>query len=280
MASPRTSPRKSDFHKADKLATRSMTGYPGSKGASGVAAKIIRGMPPHKIYIEPFAGKAAVFRVKLPAASSILMDVDAKCCHRLRSYLAGRDDAARVEVINGDAMDLLPALPAVRAFNTLVYCDPPYVGETRSKRWRKYLYDFDLTESEAHEALLKMLMQLPCLVMISGYPSILYDSVLRNWNSFEFTAMTRGGPRIERVWHNFPEPAILHDSRFVGGDYRERELVKKQRARWSAKFLGMDPRRRQAIAAALVDVDRAAVEAAMQILPPSPMVATSAGQAK
>lgn len=235
----------------------SMIGYPGSKGASGVCERIIRQMPPHTTYIEAFAGCAAVFRKKRSAASSILMDVDAKLCHRLRSHTAGRDD---VQVVNGDAMDLLPLIPAVQAFDTLVYLDPPYLRDVRSRR---VLYDFEFTTPEAHTALLEMCKRLPCMVMISGYKSPLYEKLLKRWYRVDIPAMTRGGPRIECVWRNFPEPELLHDPRWAGKDFRDRERIKRKQLRWKAKFAGMDPRERQAIAAALVDVDRATVDAAM-----------------
>lgn len=260
-----------------------MTGYPGSKGGSGHAERIIRQMPPHAVYIEAFAGTAAVFRKKVPAGLSILIDVDAKCCHRLRSYIAGPRgascrrgeihltnpewgethfvaDAEQIVLVQGDAMDLLPALPQVKASGTLVYLDPPYLDSTRDK---KSLYDFDSKTAAFHEKLLDMARELPCMVMVSGYLSKLYAKRLCRWRMVEIPFMTRGGKRIDRLWCNFPEPAILHDPRWAGQNYRERELIKRRQARWAAKFAAMDPRVRQAVAIALVAVDRAAVDAAM-----------------
>jgi DNA adenine methylase len=258
----RTSPVPSDVPAATPTTT--MNGYPGSKSGSGVAERIIRQMPPHSVYVEAFAGSAAVFRRKLPAASSILMDVDAKCCHRLRSFLAGRGDVGRAEVLQGDALDLLPLLPAVQASDTLVYLDPPYL---KSVRTHGVLYDFEFGTPAEHKALLEMAMRLPCLVMISGYRSALYEKILKRWYVVEIPTMTRGGRRTECLWRNFEEPAILHDSRWAGETYRERERIKRKQQRWSAKFVKMDGRERQAIAAALVEVDRATVDAAMRSAP-------------
>lgn len=243
-----------------------MVGYPGSKAASGVCENIIRQMPPHGVYIEAFAGCVAVFRKKAPAASSILMDVDAKLCHRLRSYLAGRG-VADVAVIHGDAMDLLPAMPAVKYSNTLVYLDPPYLAETRS---HTTLYEFEFNTPEAHTSLLTMAAALSCMVMISGYESDLYAKALKRWWVHKFPAMTRGGLRTECLWCNFPEPAVIHDPRFAGRGYRDRERIKRKQKRWQVKFRGMEPRERQAVAAALVDVDRPSVEAAMRSGPSGP----------
>jgi hypothetical protein len=35
-------------------------------------------------------------------------------------------------------------------------------------------------------------------VILSGYPSQLYDETLAGWRSMEFQAMTRGGVRTEK----------------------------------------------------------------------------------
>jgi DNA adenine methylase len=258
---PRTSSPIGDSAGRAPTPEQTMNGYPGSKGASGLAERIIRQMPPHKVYIEAFAGFAAIFRKKLAADQTILIDRDNKTFHRLRSYIAGRADAGRVEVLHGDALDLLPSLPAVRSPDTMLFVDPPYLLETRSK---KELYDFEF-EAKLHEEMLIVLQtQVSCMVMISGYRSALYDRILKRWRRVDIPAMTHGGLRTESVWCSFPEPAILHDPRFAGGDYRERELVKRQQKRWAARFKAMDARRRQVIAAALIDVDRASVEAALR----------------
>jgi len=249
-----------------------MNGYPGSKGASGVSERIIRLQPPHGVYVEGFAGCAAVWRKKLAATSSVLIDVDAKLCHRLRSYIAGRDDAARCEVLHGDAMDLVPSLPAVRSSDTLVYFDAPYMRATRSN---KLLYDCEFDTPEKHSALLAMAAALPCFVQISHYPCKLYEKTLKRWWYYEIPAMTRGGLRTEGLWCNFPEPKVLHDHRFAGKDYRERERIKRKRKRWLVKFQDMDARERQVIAAALAGVDRAAMAAALRIPPSEATVAAA-----
>ena len=60
-----------------------------AKGGSGVAERIIRQMPPHSHYVEAFAGHAAVFRKKAPAAWSFLIDADPNVCDWLKAYTAG-----------------------------------------------------------------------------------------------------------------------------------------------------------------------------------------------
>ena len=53
-----------------------MTGYFGSKAASGLYQNIIALMPPHDIYIETHLGGGAVMRYKPPARINIAIDID------------------------------------------------------------------------------------------------------------------------------------------------------------------------------------------------------------
>jgi hypothetical protein len=55
----------------------------GSKGGAGVAQRIISLMPSHELYIEAFAGLAAVGRLKRPADCDIF--VERELC-RMSSY--------------------------------------------------------------------------------------------------------------------------------------------------------------------------------------------------
>ncbi len=50
--------------------------------------------------------------------------------------------------------------------------------------------------------LLNLLKTLPCRVILSGYPSALYDDTLEDRNRVELQAMTWGGPRTEKIWYN------------------------------------------------------------------------------
>jgi DNA adenine methylase len=85
--------------------------------------------------------------------------------------------------------------------------------------------------------------------MISHYPHQLYDHCLRGWRTFTFSSQTRGGGKkaIEQVWCNYDEPAELHDARFVGGNKRERERVRRRVRNWVDGLGRMQPAERQAI---------------------------------
>ncbi len=109
-----------------------------------------------------------------------------------------------------------------------VYCDPPYVQSTRKSK--KDRYQHELTD-EQHVELLAVLKSLPCRVMVSGYRSELYDRELKDWNRISFTAQTRGGKATENVWINYEKPTELHDYRYLGKDFREREKISRKLTR-------------------------------------------------
>lgn len=128
-----------------------------------------------------------------------------------------------------------------------VYCDPTYLWATRKSRHR---YRFELTNAD-HRRLLRIIKALPCAVMISGYPSEMYDRALAGWNRVEFQVMTRGRTwATEVLWFNYEAPAAPHDLSYVGADYRERLRIKRQVARWTAKLAKMPAMERAAIFAA------------------------------
>lgn len=91
--------------------------------------------------------------------------------------------------------------------------------------------------------------------MQSGYLRVLGGIILReakNWHSVKFNAMTRGRDRREEwLWMNYPDPEQLHGYRYLGDNFRERELLKKKKSRWIKKLKGMKPQERKALLSAL-----------------------------
>lgn len=237
-----------------------MKSYPGSKGASGVAERIIRQMPPHRTYIELFAGSAVVFRRKRPAEYSVLVDKDPSACAALTAAVAGRGDIVDVVCADWQKVIVAPKTTRANCADTLVYADPPYLRETRTRLF----WDCELASAIEHSSFLAAMIVQRCMVMISGPWSELYESMLHDWRQVRIPTMTRGGLRKECLWCNFPEPTLLHDPRFAGGDFRERERIKRKRKRWASRFAAMGFGERQAVAEALVESDRATVEAAMR----------------
>lgn len=89
---------------------------------------------------------------------------------------------------------------------TLHYVDPPYMHETRAQgnkydlKYRAYRHELD---DEAHASLLRTLKELEGMVILSGYPTPLYDSELAAWHRVEIAAHADGArPRTEVLWIN------------------------------------------------------------------------------
>lgn len=80
-----------------------------------------------------------------------------------------------------------PATEAIRRFDhpdALIYCDPPYVHQTRAANSRD-VYGVEMAEEE-HRELGRVLRRCVGKVIISGYPSALYEAVFRSWRRVEF----------------------------------------------------------------------------------------------
>ena len=56
--------------------------------------------------------------------------------------------------------------------------------------------------------LLGLLQQLPCQVMLSGYPSQLYDDLIGDWHSISVQVMNQAGVVCEKVWFNFEQERV------------------------------------------------------------------------
>lgn len=213
-----------------------MNGYPGGKGQAGVFQRIIGQMRPHSIYVEACVGSGQVFFRKRPAAHSIVIDSNA-------AVIAGLSKARLpgLRAICGDAISVLPTLAL--GSGAVVYCDPPYLLETRGRPGRNYYGEHEMSR-EHHAALLAMLQGLKCDVLISHYPCQLYNSQLRDWRCLSYRTRTRGRTVTENLWCNFPEPVELHDWRYAGNNFRERLYLKRLAARWVTNLSEMPARKR------------------------------------
>jgi hypothetical protein len=239
--------------------------YPGGKAQDGTFQKIINQMPPHRVYVEPFLGGGAIMRLKRPAVASIGIDSDdhvANCMWR-------GDEIPGLRVLHADALYYLTANPLSQTLthDTLIYCDPPYLMSTRASQ--RPLYRRELASEEEHAELLAAIKALPCMVMISGYWSELYARELAGWRTISWQAITRGGTiATEWLWMNFDEPMELHDYRFIGDNFRQRERIKRKQARWRARLARMKASERYAMLSVLQEL-RGTHTPEMAMLPPA-----------
>lgn len=245
-----------------------------------LAPWIIKHFPPHRIYVEPFAGAASVLLQKPRSYAEVLNDLDGEIVNvfrvlrdperadtlrraieltpwaraeflssydlapdpveqarrtivrcfmahgstsRRKHYTGFRAKANRqnqtgaMDWINwpeqiplftarlkGVCVECRPAAEIIAqqdSTHTLFYLDPPYLHETRSAfRWDRDCYAAELSD-EDHRALLELSRDARGMVIISGYPSTLYDTMLKDWRRVERVGLADGArPRTEVLW--------------------------------------------------------------------------------
>ena len=229
--------------------------YLGSKAASGVYQKIIAEMPPHDTYIETHLGGGAVMLRKPPARHNWGIDIDPETIEAFNQgnpdFLDRLADTLFIDV--GDAVEFLDHFDFSSAGRVLIYADPPYLHETRSSRAR-YRHEYSV---EDHVRLLTCLRSLPntASVILSGYPSNLYNHLLAAWRSKEFQAMMRGGVRTEKIWMSYPDGGAAYSHTFAGKDYNDRYRIKRKAQRWKQKLAALPHAERLAIMVALCEID-------------------------
>ncbi|MBB6503723.1 site-specific DNA-adenine methylase [Sphingomonas endophytica] len=214
--------------------------YPGGKGRA--YQRLINLMPPHDVFIETHLGGGAIMLHKRRATRNIGIDADINVIAAWRE----RDDAG-IELVHGDAADYLRSTPL--APGTLVFCDPPYWPSSR-RRARCYRCDYDAGD---HLRLLATLTDLPCQVMITGYPSDAYAAALSGWHVTDYPNCTQTGLVTEKAWTNYAPPVVLHDYDHLGMDFREREALRRRRTSHVRKLQRAPALERNAILADLAD---------------------------
>jgi DNA adenine methylase len=202
--------------------------YPGGKGK--VFQHVINLLPRHATYIETHLGGGAVLLHKRPSAQSIGIDRNPSLIRFWRQNFPHLAD-----YVEGDALEFLTSYRFCG--DELVYSDPPYLPSTRCRR-RVYRYDY---QAQDHKWLLEALLKLPCKVVISGYPSEMYDTTLGKWHSHSFTAKTHSGVRVETLWFNYDPPDCLHDVRYLGANFRERQTFRRRLDRLRRRIASLSP---------------------------------------
>jgi DNA adenine methylase len=99
--------------------------------------------------------------------------------------------------------------------DTLFYCDPPYVQDTRETSHRRRDYTNEMSDSD-HRDLAAALHKIRGRAAISGFPSQLYDELYGDWNKIMMPRISgasaayrqdgnkEASDRIEVLWTNYP----------------------------------------------------------------------------
>lgn len=119
------------------------------------------------------------------------------CWNRMPESLLSA--AARLK---GVQIENQPALDVIRKFNhdnVLIYADPPYLLDTRGGKQ----YRHEMNEQD-HMDMLAALLEHKGPVILSGYPSEMYDSELKGWSWIDRKAYNQNADqRTEVLWCNF-----------------------------------------------------------------------------
>lgn len=133
---------------------------------------------------------------------------------RERSYCVGcwnrlpGDLSEAAQRLKGVQIENRPALEVIQKFNhdnVLIYADPPYLLNTRGGKQ----YRCEMTEQD-HVELLDALKQHKGSVILSGYPSELYDRELSGWSIIARRSYNQNADqRTEVLWCNFEVPHLF-----------------------------------------------------------------------
>lgn len=211
--------------------------YFGGKGQDGVYQTVINQIPVHELYVEAFFGGGSIMKRKRPASQSIGLDMDNLAINAFPVH-----SIPNLSLINQCGIEFIENFNGSNwPDSSFIYCDPPYMPETRISNAK---YNCELTESD-HVRLLTALQHVNCRAAISTYPVPLYEKMLSDWRTIEFTSVDRGGNvRTEVLFMNYPEPEVLHDDRYLGEDKDKRQRIKRQIDRTAEKLISWDSQKR------------------------------------
>lgn len=178
---------------------------------------------------------------KPPTITNIGIDIDSQAVSNFQCDYP-------VQLVNSSAHQFLRDYDYTGT--ELIYCDPPYLAETRTSHNK---YRFEYTKQD-HIELLTLLKSLPCQVILSGYHSSLYDDLLVGWNTIELQAMSRGGPRTEKLWFNYTIDDVYWVT-YAGKNFTDRQRIKRKARRWRSKYQALPKVERLAILAAMMTVE-------------------------
>lgn len=117
--------------------------------------------------------------------------------------------AARLAMVS---LECKPALELIAQYgqhdDCLIYADPPYHGSVRASYSREY--SEEMLTDEQHRELAAALLEARATVVLSGYPSPLYDELYVGWHRREIPVFNGNGTgdrsRTEALWSNRPFP--------------------------------------------------------------------------
>ncbi|HEV8178144.1 MAG TPA: DNA adenine methylase, partial [Gemmatimonadales bacterium] len=115
----------------------------------------------------------------------------------------------------GVSLECRPALEMIREYGqhrgVLIYADPPYLGSTRSPGYAQ-----EMLSEESHRELAEAVHDCRAAVVLSGYPSDLYEDLYGDWHRSEYAAWTGNGIRNGRTRTDGERTEVLWSNRPLG----------------------------------------------------------------
>lgn len=119
-------------------------------------------------------------------------------CSEFNSIAHLYDAARRLKHAQIDHEDAFSLIERYDSPETLFYIDPPYVYRTRGTERKRYEHEMDDTDQRR---LADLLRGLKGMVILSGYPSALYDELYADWRCVTHqTTDVAGGQQTECLW--------------------------------------------------------------------------------
>lgn len=210
--------------------------YKGNKAIDGVYHKIINNIPKHSVYMELFAGGAAIarilYQVGAMAPECVLNDLDTD----VTKALAAEFQLATVK--NENAIEIIAAILSDQNFchDKFAFLDPPYKLETRPNS--PILYDNEM-DDEDHVKLLYTILEAKFPIMVIHPKCELYDTMLNDWRQIEIKIRYHNKTSIEILYMNYPEDLPLQCYNFLGKNWMDRQRIRRKGERLLKKITGL-----------------------------------------
>jgi DNA adenine methylase len=217
--------------------------YNGGKAGNGTYQNIINHIPKCDLFIDAMVGNGGIFfNLNLPCFT-VINDYD-------RSVIDKYNYVGHSNIIseNLDVLDLIDKYDYTDKLKC-IYIDPPYLMETRKSK--RALYQYEWSENQ-HVQLLAKAINIKSNCIISHYPCDLYNSALKDWNTFDFQSNTRNGMATERIYMNYPKPMVLQDYRYLGYNSLDRQRIKRKTIRFVNKLELLPESERVGILSAII----------------------------
>lgn len=217
---------------------RPFESYPGGKSGSGTYQTIINHIPPHDVYYSLYLGNCGVTRNIRPAAQSHLNDLD----FDVYKTWAGLGLPVNYLLTNLPAIEILKDITKQLPKRRFIFLDPPYRKDSRKSKQDLYRHEMN---DKQHQDLVSQIIAMPQEnILITHYPDPMYNEALKNWNQVDYQSITRNGLATERMYFNYTLTDQLHDYRYIGEDFREREALVRQKRNYIKKLNEFEPRLR------------------------------------